>query len=56
MSEFEYVLIALLIPAVYILTYIAGKYDLLLFICKMLEESLEKYTDESGGENDNKLE
>ena len=38
MSEFEYVILCLLIPLVYVLAYIAGKYDILTVICKMLEE------------------
>jgi hypothetical protein len=37
-NDFEYLLCALLIPIVYVLTYIAGKYDLLGIICRMLEE------------------
>ena len=50
MREFEYVLIALLIPAVYILTYIAGKYDLLTLICNMLQEKLQEFNQ---GRDDN---
>ena len=42
MSEFEYVLVVLLIPVVYVLTYIAGKYDLLAIVCNMLQERLEE--------------
>ena len=42
MSEFELVLICLIIPAVYVLTYIAGKYDLLQVIANMLHEELDK--------------
>ena len=43
MSEFEYVLLCLLIPIVYVMTYIAGKHDFLALVCKMLEEKAEKY-------------
>lgn len=43
MSEFEYVLVAFLVPVVYVLTYIAGKYDLLALICNMLQEKLEEF-------------
>ena len=42
MSEFELVLICLIIPAAYVLTYIAGKYDLLKVVANMLQEELEK--------------
>ena len=42
MSEFELVLICLIIPAAYVLTYIAGKYDLLAIIGKMLQERLKE--------------
>ena len=49
MNEFEYILCCLLIPLVYVTTYIAGKYDLLFIICKMLEEKLKEYKDKDGG-------
>ena len=42
MSDFETLLACFLIPIVYVLTYIAGKYNLLSLICKMLEEELKK--------------
>lgn len=45
MTDFETVLICALIPIAYILTYIAGKYDILSLICKMLEEKAKQYKD-----------
>ena len=41
--NYENILICFLIPLVYILTYIAGKYDILNLICKMLEENCKEY-------------
>ena len=38
MREFEYILLCLLIPVIYVRIYIAGKYDILSLICKMLDE------------------
>lgn len=49
MSDFEMVLISLLIPISYVLIYIAGKYDVLSVICKMLEEKAKKYTEKEEG-------
>ena len=46
MAELDYILICFFIPIVYVVTYIAGKYNLLFMVCKMLEETLQKYTDE----------
>lgn len=43
MSDFEMVLICLLIPLDYVLIYIAGKYDVLSVICRMLEQKAKKY-------------
>ena len=43
MSDFEIVLLCLIIPAAYVLTYIAGKYDLLTVIAKMLQERLAEF-------------
>ena len=37
MSDFELLLACLLIPMAYVVVYIAGKYDMLDLICKMLE-------------------
>lgn len=42
MSDLEIVLLCLIIPVSYVLTYIAGKYDLLQVIANMLHEELEK--------------
>lgn len=50
MSEFEYVLCCLLIPVIYVLIYIAGKYDILSLICKMLEEQVKKYKENEDDE------
>jgi len=50
MSEFENILLCFLIPIVYVLTYIAGKYDVLSVICKMLEEKLKEYEKKTKGE------
>lgn len=52
MSEFENTLLCFLIPIVYVLTYIAGKYDVLSVICKMLEEKLKEYKKKTKGEED----
>ena len=53
MSEFEHVLLCFLIPIAYIVTYIAGKYDVISQICWMLEESFKKYKDKKeSGENE----
>lgn len=49
MADFEYLLVALLIPALYVMVYIAGKYDLLALICKMLEERLKEIEEEQKG-------
>lgn len=37
MSTIETIMICLVIPFVYILVYIAGKYDILKIVCEMLE-------------------
>lgn len=50
MSEFEYILACLLIPITYVFIYIAGKYDMMLLICKMLEEKLKEYKEKDGAE------
>lgn len=42
MNNFEAVLMCFLVPIVYIVTYIAGKYDILTLICQMLEEECKK--------------
>ena len=42
MKDFEYLLMCFLVPVMYVMTYIAGKYDLLSILCKMLEEKAEK--------------
>lgn len=46
MTDFENVLLCLLMPIAYVLTYIAGKYDLLNQIIEMLEENLKKEREE----------
>lgn len=42
MTDFETFLLILIIPAVYAIIYIAGKYDLLQLLCDMLTEETEK--------------
>ena len=39
----ENILLCFLIPIVYIMIYIAGKYDILNLICQMLEENCREY-------------
>lgn len=39
MNNFETVLMCFLVPIIYIVIYIAGKYDILTLICQMLEEN-----------------
>lgn len=38
MNTFETILYCLIIPAIYVLVYIAGKYDILNIVCEMLAE------------------
>ena len=47
MNDFDYILSCLLIPVVYVLTYIAGKYDMLRIVAETLEAVAEKYSDKS---------
>ena len=49
MSDFEMMLTCLLVPVSYVLIYIAGKYDVLNLICKMLEEKVNEYIEKDGG-------
>lgn len=42
MNDFEMFIACLIIPIAYIVTYIAGKYDILYQICKLLESSLKR--------------
>ena len=44
MTDFEMFLCCLIIPVAYILTYIAGKHDLLLVIGIMLDEKLNEFS------------
>ena len=39
MMTVEYILACLLIPVMYVLAYIAGKYDFLNTVCLMLQEA-----------------
>ena len=50
MSKFYCVFICILIPIVYVFIYIAGKYDLLSLICKMLKEYSEEKEKDLFGE------
>lgn len=47
MIDSEIIFMCLLIPVAYVLAYIAGKCNLLFVICKMFEEKLEKYQEDS---------
>lgn len=42
MSDFETVLICLIVPVAYVLIYIAGKYDILSIMAKILQEKIEE--------------
>lgn len=42
MSDLELLLACLMIPAAYVIIYIAGKYDMVTMICKMLESKCKK--------------
>ena len=42
MSDFEMVLICLLIPISYVLIYIAGKYDFINLACRIAERNIEE--------------
>ena len=48
MTDFEMILCCLLVPVAYVLIYIAGKYDLIMLICKILQEYCEKYSEKEG--------
>ena len=52
MSEFEQILVIFIIPIVYIMAYIAGKYDFLALICKMLEEKASEIVKQGGVSDD----
>ena len=47
MTDSEIIFMCLLIPVCYVLAYVAGKCNLLFVICKMFEEKLEKYQEDS---------
>lgn len=44
MSDFELVLLSFLIPIIYVIIYISGKYDILNLIIHMLEERCDEIT------------
>lgn len=46
MSDFEMAVLCLLIPIAYVVIYIAGKYDILYQICKILEKNMQRIKDE----------
>ena len=54
MNDFEYVLLCFLVPIAYVVTYIAGKYDIVSLLCKRLEEAVKEYSEkqEKGEEHD----
>lgn len=41
MSEFEFFLCLWIVPVAYVMTYIAGKYDVLTILIKRLEAAVE---------------
>lgn len=43
MTDFELLLACLLIPAAYVVIYIAGKYDMVTLICKMFERKCKEF-------------
>ena len=43
MTDFELLLACLLIPAAYVVIYIAGKYDMIALICKMFERKCKEF-------------
>ena len=45
MTNFEIILLCLLIPVVYVLVYISGKYDILARFIANLEEKIEQKVD-----------
>lgn len=47
MTDFELFMACLLIPAAYVVIYIAGKYDMLALICKMCERRWKEQDTES---------
>ena len=49
MNDFEIVLMCLLIPIAYVVTYIAGKYDILSLVMKMLQEKVEEMKENKDG-------
>ena len=51
MTDFEEILCCVLIPIAYVISYIAGKYDILTLVCKMLEEKAKEYLDKTEEEN-----
>lgn len=51
MTDFEMFFACLIVPIAYIVTYIAGKYDILYQICKLLESSLKRIREQEN-END----
>jgi len=53
MSDFEMFIACLIIPIAYIITYIAGKYDILYQICKMLESSLKRIIEQENEHDGN---
>ena len=48
MTDFEYILLCLLIPVAYVVTYIAGKRDILGQVCQAIEEKVEELKQKDG--------
>lgn len=56
MTEFETFLACLLVPAVYFLTYFAGKHRVFELMGKALEEKWQEYAERIKAEENEKLE
>lgn len=50
MSDLELLLACLMIPAAYVIIYVAGKYDMVTMICKMLESKCKKIAAQADAE------
>lgn len=49
MSDFEAGMLCFLVPVAYVLTYIAGKYDIITLVINMLQERADEYTRKKEG-------
>mgnify|MGYP003291350384 CR=1 FL=1 len=48
MSDFETLMMCFLVPCVYVVTYICGKYDVITLIGNMLQERVDEYVEKRG--------